>query len=115
MKEEYVKPWVDALRSGKYKQYKGGALKSPDHAFNESSYCCLGVLCDILGEPVPKISAFEYKHYLPAAIVLKVGLFNSSGGHRDWDDVTKSLSYINDKYADFGRIANEIEKHWELL
>jgi hypothetical protein len=34
--------WVSALRSGKYQQGKG-VLRSSDN-----TYCCLGVLCDIL-------------------------------------------------------------------
>lgn len=37
--------WIDALRSGKYKQGKGNLKK---HIVNdEYSYCCLGVLADI--------------------------------------------------------------------
>jgi hypothetical protein len=34
--------WVKALRSGKYPQ-TDGALR------RENSFCCLGVLCDVLG------------------------------------------------------------------
>ena len=34
--------WVEALRSGKYKQGRG-QLRLGD------TYCCLGVLCDIMG------------------------------------------------------------------
>jgi hypothetical protein len=36
--------WVKALRSGKYKQAEG-KLHDPD----EDSYCCLGVLCKVVG------------------------------------------------------------------
>ena len=42
MKKEIAERWVSALRSGEYKQGKL-YLKS------ENGYCCLGVLCDILG------------------------------------------------------------------
>lgn len=35
--------WVEALRSGKYRQGIGQLRNSSDE------YCCLGVLCDILG------------------------------------------------------------------
>ncbi len=38
---ELVKHWVEALRSGKYKQGRR-ALRNKDNEF-----CCLGVLCDI--------------------------------------------------------------------
>src|SRR4051794_35352962 len=40
---ELTQKWVDALRSGKYKQGKG-LLRD----FNDN-YCCLGVLCEIAG------------------------------------------------------------------
>lgn len=39
--KELVKQWVEALRSGKYKQGRQ-ALRNKDE-----EYCCLGVLCDI--------------------------------------------------------------------
>lgn len=41
MNQEIKKQWVEALRSGKYKQGKF-KLKRNDQ------YCCLGVLCDIV-------------------------------------------------------------------
>lgn len=37
------KQWIKALRSGKYKQTRG-RLKG------DGGFCCLGVLCDVLGE-----------------------------------------------------------------
>lgn len=40
MKPDVKKLWVEALRSGKYKQGKG-CLRAGDE------YCCLGVLCDL--------------------------------------------------------------------
>lgn len=45
MNEQVKKMWVDALRSGEYKQGQNVL-----HAFNsvgEERFCCLGVLCDI--------------------------------------------------------------------
>jgi len=41
MNKGLVRQWVEALRSGKYKQGRK-ALRNID-----DSYCCLGVLCDI--------------------------------------------------------------------
>lgn len=45
MKPDIKKAWVDALRSGKYRQ-TSGFLKQ-NEATGEAKYCCLGVLCDI--------------------------------------------------------------------
>ncbi len=36
--------WVTALRSGKYLQTQGSLYK-------ENKYCCLGVLCEVMGLP----------------------------------------------------------------
>jgi hypothetical protein len=43
VKAELKQKWIDALRSGNYPQGQG-CLKSPN-----LEYCCLGVLCDVLG------------------------------------------------------------------
>lgn len=43
MNPDIKKLWVDALRSGKYKQGRHALRSSADN------FCCLGVLCDIYG------------------------------------------------------------------
>lgn len=45
MKPEIKDKWLDALRSGKYKQTKN-MLR------NKNAYCCLGVLADIYSKEV---------------------------------------------------------------
>jgi hypothetical protein len=52
MKPEVKTKWVEALRSGKYKQAEG-VLRDED-----GSMCCLGVLCDILAPEGWKESPF---------------------------------------------------------
>ena len=44
MKRELKAQWLEALRSGRYKQGKYRLRNSRDE------FCCLGVLCDISGE-----------------------------------------------------------------
>ena len=44
MRKELKEKWLEALRSGKYKQGRG-KLRSVDNEF-----CCLGVLCDVSGQ-----------------------------------------------------------------
>ena len=49
MDTELKKKWVAALRSGQYQQGKGYLKK-------DGRYCCLGVLCSVLGvEPVEPV------------------------------------------------------------
>jgi hypothetical protein len=43
MNEELKQKWVEALRSGKYKQGKQALRNKAD------CYCCLGVLCELSG------------------------------------------------------------------
>lgn len=45
--ENFKKKWVDALRSGKYKQSKR-RLYATDKNSGEVSYCCLGVAAHIV-------------------------------------------------------------------
>jgi hypothetical protein len=46
MKQEVMKKWVKALRSGKYKQCQESLCKiNPDDG--SESFCCLGVLMDL--------------------------------------------------------------------
>lgn len=45
MKTEIKTKWLEALRSGDYKQAKGALVKQAEDG--SKSYCCLGVLCDL--------------------------------------------------------------------
>lgn len=47
MKAATKKKWIKALRSGNYAQGEGD-LRYKDYITGELSYCCLGVLADIL-------------------------------------------------------------------
>jgi hypothetical protein len=53
MNERIKKLWVEALRSGKYKQGRGKLR-------NESNeFCCLGVLCNLHAQEHPDIAAAQ--------------------------------------------------------
>jgi hypothetical protein len=45
MNDEVKRLWVDALRSGEYKQGQGGLAQLTIQ--DEIVYCCLGVLCEV--------------------------------------------------------------------
>lgn len=100
MNEEWRKPWVEALRSGKYAQ-TSGALRS-----YEGGYCCLGVLADICG-----LGEWTSKNYykfagnladeiLPEALGDVLGLC---------PNVQRSLAELNDHGRSFEHIADVIE------
>ena len=101
--------WVDALRSGKYKQarrrlrYRGGM-------------CCLGVACDIAAEPLKlKWRGTEFdgeKEVLPPSVQEWLGINSANGSFVfEW----KCLSDINDNGAKFDEIADLIEQNAEEL
>jgi hypothetical protein len=100
MKPEIKKLWVEALRSGKYKQGKY-------HLHTGDKYCCLGVLCDIspfplvTGEKLPSIEVLEWS-----------GLPDSNPDVWIKNDLVP-IARVNDCVKGYGfkRIADLIEKH----
>ena len=53
MKAELKTKWIEALRSGKYNQGRRALVT------NQGSYCCLGVLCDVMGKEKETLSGFH--------------------------------------------------------
>jgi hypothetical protein len=125
MNPEIKKRWVEALRSGKYKQ--GTAVL---HDVTSDTYCCLGVLCDIAmqdgivtGEPPSGFARYAFMYRSvddpddvnatspPASVVAWAGLPVFDPTVVDGDDPDSSLMTMND--ADrrtFERIADVIEE-----
>lgn len=117
MDADIKRKWVDALRSGKYKQARG-KLKN-----RAGGFCCLGVLCDIVGVKPEWVSTYKSglhntdasynksvhghyrfeneKNYLPSRVseIAKVSMADQ-----------KLLANKNDTGASFNAIANYIER-----
>ena len=58
MKKDIKKKWIDALRSGKFKQGSGELCN-----MESNKYCCLGVLCEITRQDNPHIKRTKEGHY----------------------------------------------------
>lgn len=60
MEPELKKKWVDALRSGEYKQGRTYLRRRKDNTF-----CCLGVLCEVAGISkslrTPDVDGYAYQ------------------------------------------------------
>lgn len=96
MNKELKNKWIEALRSGKYKQGKG-ALRTGD--IENPHYCCLGVLCAISLEKIKGEVMWE-KGFLPSSLEDYVCF-----------DIQKSLTFKNDNAGwSFSEIADWIEK-----
>ena len=84
--------WIEALRSGKYKQ---GRL----FLRREGKYCCLGVAADLLG------SKDLLRSDLTDEEMTQLGLFTPTGGQKD----RLSLAGLNDIGHSFSDIAALLE------
>jgi hypothetical protein len=103
MKAELKSKWVEALRSGKYKQGRG-LLKEG------AQYCCLGVLCKIAGIQGKRRSygvyEFNGKAVMPSADTCRaLGLPVETAG---------DLGSRNDSGLSFSGIADYIEQNPEI-
>lgn len=118
LKEEWKKKWLEALRSGKYKQGKG-VLQN-----DKGEFCCLGVLCDLMPEEVGKwaTSCFGDAVFVkerPDANIVSVSLLPCNVRALVFDGVNglkggslSSLMDMNDRGVPFKVIADYIEKNF---
>lgn len=116
MDADIKRQWVEALRSGKYQQ-GAGQLRQYD------TYCCLGVLCDVLNEPwFPHecgggVYGVRYgdglrvleTSSLPRRIVESLGL-DRVPNEDGYDDVVAKLIDLNDTSNPFSVIADYIDE-----
>lgn len=106
MKQEIADRWVEALRSGKYKQEQG-ALRFGN------KFCCLGVLCDISKRDGWVINSYlGQTSHLPYEVQAWADLDSDDGRI---PSQAGTLAYLNDSGKSFVEIADVIEKHWEEL
>lgn len=125
MKTEPMNPvvkakWLEALRSGEYKQ-ADGVLRT-----TEDSYCCLGVLSQIasdegiVAQPKQRNGYGHYRWtdddgttgymYLLPSVAEWAGLDSASGRIEDGTGGHVCLSQMNDDGSTFTEIANVIEE-----
>jgi len=141
MKQNIMKKWINALRSGKYKQ--GTETLKQYNSKGNAQHCCLGVLCELYNQEMKKNKKktlpekvynndFPYGYtrfgnkldYLPKEVMNWAGMKNSMGefytgitwfGDYEVEKIRESLADLNDNGKKFKTIANIIEKNWEVL
>ncbi len=114
MNKEIKAKWVAALRSGEYTQGKDRLRTNKN---GKTSFCCLGVLCNLHAQAHPEIAAKQtnphkylyHAEVLPNSVRAWAGLSNERGSVVKIDDSDGSLAYHNDTGATFAEIADAIE------
>jgi hypothetical protein len=100
MNQEIKQKWVEALRSGKYEQGQRQLRKG-------DKYCCLGVLCHVMGGRFNGVAQWLPERYRIAAGLDKpnpiVSVTNEQGR-------SMSLAVLNDAGRPFTEIADIIEE-----
>ena len=112
LKRKSVQLWLEALRSGKYKQGKLYLKK-------DNKYCCLGVACDLYNKTHKvKVDFVNYTSDnqqintgLPPVVMKWLGLNHSEGRLSN----NYYLSTKNDNGVSFNKIADLIESNPEGL
>lgn len=114
MKTEIKKKWIEALRSGEYKQ---GRRMLKD---NQGKFCCLGVLCDIYAKEKKvdwdsPTTFFASDAELPEKVAMWAGLGKRDPELKDSKGREKSATSWNDstsksQHLGFQGIANAIER-----
>lgn len=89
MDQELKTKWLEALRSGDFKQGASALSKNGKH-------CCLGVLCEIAGRD----DDWREWSFMP---------FSEGGAYGVSEQEARTLSTMNDKGSTFIDIANYIE------
>lgn len=103
------KDWVEALRSGEYKQGTG-VLKStrdPEHP----TYCCLGVLVDVAKKHGVKGARLDPGQTHPTISVGEWAGIKAENGYISPKVNGECLVNLNDHGATFAEIADLIEAH----
>lgn len=104
-REEVLKIWVKALESGKYQQTQG--MLREIHDDGTSSYCCLGVLCDLAekdGGPKFIEQMYEEDYEFPPQFMSEFVLGSV--------DIASELAEMNDGGYDFRDIAKHIRENY---
>ena len=114
MNQEIKQRWIEALRSGEYKQGQGCL-----HNHNKNTFCCLGVLCDLHAKEtntnwVDHREEGRPSDYLDDDLLLPNKVVEWSGLEDDDPLINRTLSlagYNDHKGYSFDQLADLIEKH----
>lgn len=112
LNKKFAKKWINALRSGKFKQCSGELKKH-----KTSEYCCLGVACAIAGINKPLLNGVGLPTELTDKQQKTLPPFfreESNGGNKDCLGYMSELADLNDNGKSFKYIADMLERKFKL-
>ena len=127
MKESIAKQWIQILRSGKFKQTTK-YLSRKEENNQDYSYCCLGILCELMkkGNNKKSLKIKEiggHKEYgieqssgvLPREVIKWSEIKSVNVNYLNSKNISSSLIRENDQGKSFKQIANIIKHHWKEM
>lgn len=115
MNMDFLKLWIKALGSGKYKQARGTLVVRELDGINEEedAFCCLGVACDLARKEGIYKTDRSYRNlaYLPSKIASILGIDEEGGfiNEVEYNGFNfTSLAQMNDSGIKFNSIAKII-------
>lgn len=110
MNAEIKQRWLDALRSGKYRQ-GSRVLRS-----ESNKYCCLGILCELVDPagwrptPVPSLSGMAYEYITGGSHNVSMPSIRTLESAELEPEIAEKLARLNDDGMSFSDIAKYIEE-----
>ena len=109
MDQEFKPEWLEALRSGKYKQGRKNLR-------NNRGYCCLGVACEVAGIPRQKVNSYKSQYIFQGSTYDAPVIGTVAHPPSNWkglsDAAIDHLIEMNDTIkASFSEIADWVEQN----
>lgn len=104
--KKFLRAWVKALRSGKYKQARIALMVPKSKGVDYTGYCCLGVACSVQA----RITGKPAKRFTSSGRGLR---YEALAG--EWllpEGDQWELAHRNDDHTSFSDIADYIEKKY---
>ena len=114
LSREVKRKWVAALRSGAYRQTKEALYRNPGDAKPglPSGYCCLGVLCRVLGVPDEYLLHRGMPESLNLPALQGIGWELTVAANPREKKARYQLNDLNDEFGwSFKKIATAIERN----
>ena len=93
-RSEIIEKWITALESGKYRQ--GNSYLVSENGYGNRDFCCLGVLCDVMGLDTEKLYQ-DMETGLPDKVAKKMGITNLAA-------LSTPIQYRGSRFDDLARL-----------